>query len=76
MEEEQPPTSELEALLGRMRLPSIPDDAFDKDNADLAQIRSWRKLYVASIFSGLLTDKRIATFDNDGTLWVEQPMYV
>jgi len=21
-------------------------------------------------------DKRIATFDNDGTLWVEQPMYV
>lgn len=22
------------------------------------------------------TDQRIATFDNDGTLWVEQPMYV
>ena len=21
-------------------------------------------------------DQRIATFDNDGTLWVEQPMYV
>jgi hypothetical protein len=21
-------------------------------------------------------DERIATFDNDGTLWVEQPMYV
>ena len=59
MEEEQPPTSELEALLGRMRLPSIPDDAFDKDNADLAQIRSWRKLYVASILSGLLTEPHL-----------------
>src|SRR5215467_10901857 len=22
------------------------------------------------------TERRIATFDNDGTLWVEQPMYV
>ena len=21
-------------------------------------------------------DQRIATFDNDGTLWIEQPMYV
>ena len=21
-------------------------------------------------------DQRIATFDNDGTLWVEQPMYI
>jgi hypothetical protein len=58
MEEEQPPTIDLEALLERMRLPSIPDDAFDKDNADLAQIRSWRKHYVASILSGLLTEPR------------------
>jgi hypothetical protein len=24
----------------------------------------------------VLPAKRIATFDNDGTLWVEQPMYV
>ena len=35
--------------------------------------------FVARVTSGpdfIPEDQRIATFDNDGTLWVEQPMYV
>src|SRR5688572_12906465 len=35
--------------------------------------------FVARVTSGpnfVPEDQRIATFDNDGTLWVEQPMYV
>ena len=35
--------------------------------------------FVARVTSGpdfVPEDQRIATFDNDGTLWIEQPMYV
>jgi hypothetical protein len=52
------PRSDLDihALLERMRPPSIPDEVFSPDNTILLQITSWRKLYVASILSGLLTE--------------------
>ena len=35
--------------------------------------------FVARVTSGpnfIPEDQRIATFDNDGTLWIEQPMYI
>ncbi len=35
--------------------------------------------FVARVTSGpdfVPEDQRIATFDNDGTLWIEQPMYI
>ena len=56
MEDETPPTIDIEELLQRMRPPSIPNDVFVQSNAALWQITAWRKLYVASVLSGLLTE--------------------
>lgn len=56
MEDDKPPTIDIESLLQRMQPPSIPNESFNQSNAELWQIGAWRKLHVASILSGLLTE--------------------
>lgn len=51
-----PPEIDINELWERMRPPSIPDEAFDRDNSALQAICSWRKPYAAALLAGLQTD--------------------
>lgn len=46
---------DIEALLASMRPPSIPDEAFESENIDLYQVRSWNKGFAASALAGMST---------------------
>lgn len=45
----------IEALLARMRPPSIPDEGFEAANPDLYQVRGWNKQFAVSVLAGLST---------------------
>src|SRR5208282_743489 len=53
---EQQHDNDIESLLDRLRLPSVPDAAFDDDNADLRQIRGWKKSFAVAALAGLSTE--------------------
>ena len=46
---------DIEQLLAALRPPSIPCEAFDDKDADLHQIRTWKKSFVVSVLAGLST---------------------
>ena len=47
--------ADIEALLARMRPPSIPDEGFEAANPDLYQVRGWNKNFAVSVLAGLAT---------------------
>ena len=55
MNSENPGEADIEALLARMRPPSIPDEGFEAANPDLYQVRGWNKNFAVSVLAGLAT---------------------
>src|SRR5208337_2199205 len=46
---------DIEQLLAALRPPIIPCEAFDDKDADLQQIRTWKKSFAVSALAGLST---------------------
>jgi hypothetical protein len=46
---------EIQQLLAALRPPSIPDEAFDDRDADVHQVRTWKKSFVVAVLAGLST---------------------
>src|SRR4051794_13448018 len=71
----------LPALAGSLRFPSAQAQADPLPSWNDGPVKSSISDFVARVtMQGgpdfVPVQQRIATFDNDGTLWIEQPMYI
>lgn len=55
MDKKEQADIDVQQLLAALRPPSIPDEAFDDRDADLRQIRTWKKSFVVSVLAALST---------------------
>lgn len=56
METKRPDEIDVERLLGTLQPPQVPNEAFDRDNSDLYEIKTWKKRFGISVLAGLSTE--------------------